>query len=163
MSFKSEEIDKIILDEIYTFYHHLYLKDKKGNKIKGKRNRAYLFNALVVLKNGKKFPFFKLYNKLGESSLIDFLEHLPFCKNIFADGATMYQNCWFRKIISKKSKETNIIESFNFYCRNFNSCLTRKSLCYAKTIDYFNHRMIEVVRRWLDSFNLNYFLKINTI
>ena len=47
----------------------------------------------------------------------------------FSDGAKIYQDCWVKKFVTKKSKETNIIESFNFYCRNFNPCLRRKTVC----------------------------------
>lgn len=55
------KVKKIIIDEIYTFYHHLYLYDDKGEKLR-KRNRSYLFNAIIILKNGIKLPFFKIYS-----------------------------------------------------------------------------------------------------
>ena len=60
------EVEKIIIDEVYTFYHHLYLYDSQGKKLR-KRNRSYLFNAMIILKNGKKFPFLRsilLYQRL---------------------------------------------------------------------------------------------------
>lgn len=155
------EVEKIIIDEVYTFYHQLYLYDSQGKKLR-RRNRSYLFNAMIVLKNGKKFPFFKAYSSVSEASLADFLSLLPPAKYYYSDGARMYQDCWIKKFTTQKSKETNIIESFNFYCRNFNPCLRRKALCYAKTLAYFNQRMIEVIARWVDQFNLRYFLKINT-
>ena len=44
------KVKKIIIDEIYTFYDHLYLYDDKGEKLR-KRNRSYLFNAIVILKS----------------------------------------------------------------------------------------------------------------
>ena len=46
------EVEKIIIDEVYTFYHHLYLYDSQGKKLR-KRNRSYLFNAMIVLKMGR--------------------------------------------------------------------------------------------------------------
>ena len=161
-----QTVEKIIIDEIYTYYHHLYLYDENGNKLR-KRNRSYLFNAIITLKNGIKLPFFKVYPSVSEESLSDFLALLPDAKQYFADGAKIYRDCWVKKFVAKKSKETNIIESFNFYCRNFNPCLGRKSVTYAKTINYFNQRMIEVVVRWIKQFNLHKlrFLKLdfNTI
>ena len=165
------EVEKIIVDEVYTFYHHLYLYDSQGKKLR-KRNRSYLFNAMIILKNGKKFPFFKVYSSVSEASLSDFLSLLPPAKYYYSDGARIYQDCWIKPFAARKSKETNIVESFNFYCRNFNPCycvLSRKSVTLlrttyyvAKTLSYFNQRMIEVITRWLDQFNLQYFLKINT-
>lgn len=148
-----QKVEKIIIDEIYTFYHHLYLYDENKNKLR-KRNRSYLFNAIIVLKNGIKLPFFKTYSSVSEDSLSDFLALLPDAKQYFSDGAKIYQDCWIKKFQARKSKETNIVESFNFYCRNFNPCLGRKSATYAKTLSYFNHRMIEVVIRWIKQFNL---------
>ena len=56
----------------------------------------------------------------------------------------MYQNCWIPPppfFTAQKSKEMNIIESFNFYYRNFNPCLRRKALCYTQTLSYFNQRI----------------------
>lgn len=44
------KVKKIIIDEIYTFYHHLYLYDNKGEKLR-RRNRSYLFNAIIILKS----------------------------------------------------------------------------------------------------------------
>ena len=44
------KVKKIIIDEIYTFYDHLYLYDDKGKKLR-KRNRSYLFNAIIILKS----------------------------------------------------------------------------------------------------------------
>ena len=47
------KVKKIIIDEIYTFctlYHHLYWYDDKGEKLR-KRNRSYLFNAIIILKS----------------------------------------------------------------------------------------------------------------
>lgn len=48
-----QTVEKIIIDEIYTFctlYHHLYLYDENGVKLR-KRNRSYLFNAIILLKS----------------------------------------------------------------------------------------------------------------
>ena len=143
------EVEKIIIDEVYTFYHHLYRYDSQGKKLR-QRNRSYLFNAMIILKNGKKLPFFKVYSSVSEDSLSDFLSLLPSAKYYYSDGARMYQNCWIKTFTAQKSKETNIIE------------LRRKALCYAKTLSYFNQRMIEVIARWVEQFNLQYFLKINT-
>ena len=150
-----QKVEKIIIDEIYTFYHHLYLYDENRNKLR-KRNRSYLFNAIIVLKSiaGIKFTaiLFKVYSSVSEDSLSDFLAlaSLPDSKQYFSDGAKIYQDCWIKKFQAKrsKSKETNIFESFNFYCRNFNPCLGRKFVTYAKKLNYFNHLMIEVVIRW---------------
>ena len=44
------KVKKNIIDEIYTFYDHLYLYDDKGEKLR-KRNRSYLFNAILILKS----------------------------------------------------------------------------------------------------------------
>lgn len=129
------EVEKIIVDEVYTFYHHLYLYDSQGKKLR-KRNRSYLFNAIIILKNGKKFPFFKVYSSVSEASLSDFLSLLPPAKYYYSDGARIYQDCWIKPFNAQKSKETNIIESFNFYCRNFNPCycvLSRKSVTLLRT------------------------------
>lgn len=153
------KVKKIIIDEIYTFYHHLYLYDNKGEKLR-RRNRSYLFNAIIILKNGVKLPFFKIYSSISEESLSDFLTLLPDAEEYFSDGAKIYQDCWLKKFVAKKSKETNIIESFNFYCRNFNPCLRRRTVCFAKTIQYFNQRMIEVIIRWNNQFNFHHFLRL---
>ena len=74
-----QTVEKIIIDEIYTYctlYHHLYLYDENGNKLR-RRNRSYLFNAIITLKNGIKLPFFKVYPSVSEDSLSDFLTLLP--------------------------------------------------------------------------------------
>ena len=117
---------------------------------------------------------FKVYPSVSENSLSDFLTLLPSVdrRSKIEDKAKQYFLMMQKfikiaglktfKLKAKRSKETNIIESFNFYCRNFNPCLGRKSVTYAKTLSYFNQRMIEVITRWLDQFNLQYFLKINT-
>lgn len=99
------DVDKIIIDEVYTFYHHLYRYDSQDKKLR-KRNRSYLFNAMIILKNGKKLPFFKLYSSVSEALLSNFLAPLPEAKYYYSDGARIYQNCWVKNFTAQKSKET---------------------------------------------------------
>ena len=109
---------------------------------------------------------FKIYSSISEESLSDFLTLLPDAEKYFSDGAKIYQDCWLKKFVAKKSKETNIIELFNFYCRNFNPCycvLRRRTVCFAKTIQYFNQRMIEVIIRWNNQFNFHHFLRLGEL
>ena len=98
-------VEKIIIDEVYTFYHHLYRYDSQGKELR-KRNRSYLFNAMIILKNGKKLPFFQVYSSVSEDSLSNFLSLLPETKYYYSDGARIYQNCLVKNFTAQKSKET---------------------------------------------------------
>ena len=44
---------------LYQITYHLYLYDENKNKLR-KRNRSYLFNAIIILKNGIKLPSYAL-------------------------------------------------------------------------------------------------------
>ena len=41
---------------------------------------------MIILKNGKKLPFFKVYSSVSEDSLADFLSLLPSAKDYYSDG-----------------------------------------------------------------------------
>lgn len=128
-SLKKEEIEKVVVDEIFTFIKN---KNIKGFEKSKKKNWTYLFTAIIKTKSGKTFPFFDFCQSRNEENLINFLEKLPDSDKFYSDEAKIYRESWFRKFIVGKSKHTNLVESFNAYLRSKNACLRRRSNTYAK-------------------------------
>lgn len=138
-SLNEKEIDKVVVDEIFTYVGN---KNIKGIEKSKKKNWTYLLTAIIKTKKGKSLPFFGFCSSRDEDNLLKFLEKLPYSKNYYADEAKYFRNCWFRKFIVGKSKNTNIIESFNSYLRSKNACLRRRSSTYAKNLHNYSLRLM---------------------
>lgn len=147
-SFKQENIEKIVVDEIFTYVKN---KNLKGFEKSRKKNWTYLFTAIIKLKNGKTFPFFEFVKQRTEENLIQFLEKLPYSLKYYADEARIYRECWFKSFIVGKNKHTNLVESFNSYLRSKNACLRRRSNTYSKNLTNFSLRLIINLQNFLGS------------
>ena len=146
-SLKHDEIDFIVIDEIYSWvrkrFKNCLVKNKKNFKVK-ENNYSYIFTTLIYLKNGNKIPFFSIQNNVQEENLNDHfnlmgLKDLNKIK-IYADNAKMYQS--FDFIEKGKNKFTNKIESFNFQIRNKVSFLRRRALTFAKKTMSLNFKLM---------------------
>lgn len=76
-SLKKEEIEKVVVDEIFTFIKN---KNIKGFEKSKKKNWTYLFTAIIKTKSGKTFPFFDFCQSRNEENLINFLKALKNCQ-----------------------------------------------------------------------------------
>lgn len=125
------------------------MRDENGRVLFRKRHWKYLFTVIIVLKNGKKLPFFKFADHRTEDILMELLDLLPDAPSYHADNAKIYRNCWVKKFVTGKSNTTNLVENFNSFLRSKNPYLARRSQSYAKNLHNFELKLIMNVQDFL--------------
>ena len=98
-----------------------------------------MFTAVGITDLGYRQVFAKVFKHNNSSSLIKFLRLLPKAEHYYSDEAPMYGAVLKTKVLQKKGRMTNLVESFNAQLRHYLSCLTRRTKCYAKSIESFQH------------------------
>lgn len=68
-SINYKNINFVCIDEIYAYYHHKHIMNKSRLK-----NWCYILTVVIVLKNGKKLPFFKILHERNFENLLNFFK-----------------------------------------------------------------------------------------
>ena len=116
------------MDEMYTFIHK-------------KRKRFYVWTAIAVTQNNRKFFYYHLSHDKGSGALFHFKEQLPNVDTIYTDGNYSYNMIFGKKATMKKSKMTNIIENLNSQIRDKISYLVRRTKAHSKSFEWLDNRL----------------------
>ena len=118
----------LIIDELYTF-------------IKRKDEKAYVWSAIAVDKDGNQHYFYHLSEKKNNEALIKFQNSLPEVEKVYCDGNMSYGSVFGTKATMEKSVFTNLVESLNSSLRSKISYLTRRSDKHSKNFNWLDYRL----------------------
>lgn len=120
------------MDEIYTYC------GKKANKY-------YVFTAIGITDLGFAQVHAKVYRKVSEKNVSNFVKSIPSSELYFSDAAPSYGAALGSSVLSEKNAWTNLIESVNSQFRQYVPALRRKTKSYAKSLKSLTQQIVNVL------------------